>query len=135
MPEKQNYNTKARKYILDYLSKIKDSTVSAADIVKGINENENLINQATVYRYLNKLTEEKKLLKFTDEETQKSVYRLALTNGDCDGHLHIKCTECGKVFHLECEFMEEIKTHLFNDHNFALKCDRSILYGVCDKCR
>jgi len=129
----KSYNTKARKYILDFLEKNSEVTVSAADILKYVKTKDNSINQATVYRYLNKLKEEKRVIKFTEAPSKKSVYQI-VRNHDCDGHLHIKCVECGRLLHLDCEFMDELKEHLNKNHEFTLKCNGSILYGVCKEC-
>ena len=135
MPERQNYNTKARKYILDFLKTRQESTVSAADITDYLNNMGAAVNQATVYRYLNRLSRENLLLRFTDSKTKKSVYRFVDADRGCDGHIHIKCLSCGRLMHLECDFMEDIKKHLYHDHGFLLQCDGSILYGICEECQ
>ena len=134
MPERQDYNTKARKYILDFLKERQDATVSAGDITDYLIQNGVRVNRATVYRYLNKLSSEKRLLKFTGKETRKSVYRLIDKKSNCGEHIHIKCVSGGKLMHLECGFMRDIKKHLSESHGFSLKCDGSILYGVCADC-
>ena len=133
MGERQNYNTKARKCILDFLQ-TQNGTVSAADIAGELEKSGVAVNKATVYRCLNKMTAEKSLLKFTDGKTHKAVYRLA-DSDSCDDHLHIKCTVCGKLIHLDCGFMHDIKAHLSERHGFTLDCDGSILYGICSDCK
>lgn len=135
MPEKQNYNTKSRKYILEFLESRKDCTVSAADVVNHLNSNGISVNQATVYRYLNKLSDEHRLLKFSENDNNKAVYRYIQLEQNCDGHIHIKCLKCGKIMHLECDFMQDIRHHLEEDHGFTLSCEGSILYGVCEDCK
>lgn len=134
MPDKQSYSTKARKYILDFLEARGEKAVSAADIINHLNEKNAGVNPATVYRCLNRLSAEHRVLKITEEKTQKSVYRLIGNNRNCNEHIHIKCTRCGKVMHLECEFMKEIKEHLLKSHGFALRCEGSVLYGLCRDC-
>lgn len=134
MPEKQNYNTKARQVILQYLESRRESTVSAADIIEyltcqGIN-----VSHTTVYRFLNKLSAERKVLKFVEDETQVSVYQFIGAAKSCDEHIHIKCTVCGRLIHLDCGFMRDIKEHLYSQHGFELQCDGSILYGICREC-
>lgn len=129
----KSYNTKARKYILEYLEQNCDITVSASDIFENICLKDQNVNQATVYRYLNKLTDEKKVIKFSEGDSKKAVYQFVKQDG-CDGHLHIKCVKCGKLIHLDCGFMDELKAHIEQKHDFSLKCTGSILYGVCNKC-
>ena len=91
MPDKQSYSTKARKYILGYLEECGENTVSAADIINYLKEKNAAVNPATVYRCLNRLSEER-------------------------------------------GFMKEIKEHLLKSHGFALRCEGSVLYGICRDC-
>ena len=49
MSERQNYKTKARKFILDYLKSSQHGTVSAADITAHLEKMGAAVNQATVY--------------------------------------------------------------------------------------
>ena len=134
MPQKLNYRTKSRKAILDFLESKRDITVSASDITDHLKKQDIPVDPATVYRYLNKLTAEKQVLKFNQENTQKAVYQYIGKAHDCNEHLHIKCVRCGKLMHLNCGFTSEIRAHLKEDHRFSLQCDGSILYGVCDTC-
>ena len=131
----QNYNTKARKFILEYLVNSTDTTVCATDVLEFLNKNGVSANLTTVYRYLNKLLTEHRLIKITDSKTGRSVFQLVKHKKSCDNHLHIKCTKCGKLIHLDCEFIDRIKEHILNDHGFTLECTDSILYGICDECK
>lgn len=135
MLKKQNYNTKARRCILDFLETQQEKTVSAADIINYLENNRISVNPATVYRYLNKLSDERMVLKFTGDEPQKAVYQFIGSGKKCEEHIHVKCVSCGKLLHLECGFMRDIKEHLYEEHGFTLQCEGSILYGVCGECR
>ena len=39
-----------------------------------------------------------------------------------------------KVVHLDCNFMDELKEHLFRDHGFRLQCSGDMLHGICKDC-
>ena len=134
MNNKQGYNTKSRKLILYFLESKADTTVSVGDIMEYLKTVGESVNQTTVYRYLNKLTKEKKVLKFSEDDGGKAVEQIAGHKHCCDGHIHIQCIKCGKLLHLDCDFMEGFKEHLKEEHNFALKCESSLLYGVCSEC-
>lgn len=133
--ERTGYNTKARRYILDFLKDHATTTVSAADIVSFLRENKISVNCATVYRYLNKLAEEKRVVKVVSTGSKGATYQLSHEQKNCEQHLHIKCVECGKLVHLECGIIDELKSHLLKDHGFGLECNGSILYGECEECR
>lgn len=134
MTVKQNYNTKSRKYILEYLESQSNTTVSVQDILNHLNEKSVSVNLTTVYRYLNKLTAERKVIKLTVDDGQRAVYQLMKKKTACDDHIHTQCVKCGKLIHLDCGFMSELKKHLSDSHGFKLKCQGSVLYGICDDC-
>lgn len=135
MNRKTNYNTKARRYILEYLSSKRDITVSAMDILSFLNQKGENISLTTVYRYLNRLTDEKTVIKFSEDGSNKSVYQFSGGDNTCTEHLHIQCRKCGKLIHLECEFLSEIEEHIKEEHGFSIDYSGSILYGLCDNCR
>lgn len=134
MERKQSYNTKSRKLILQFLESKSETTVSVGDIMEYLKCMGEGVNQTTVYRYLNKLVSDKKVLKFSEDEGGKAVYQIVGHKHCCDGHIHIQCIKCGKLLHLDCDFMEGFKEHLKEEHDFSLKCESSLLYGVCSKC-
>lgn len=134
MSAKNAYNTKSRKYILDFLQKNNTTTVSVADIMDYLTLNGISVNLSTVYRYLNKLTLEQKAVKFTDESGQKALYQLANESKTCEEHIHTQCIKCGNLIHLDCHFMDELRNHLYDNHGFTLTCKGSILYGICEEC-
>ena len=129
----KSYNTKARKYILEFLEK-SEKTVSVAEILAYLNNNDVNINQTTVYRYLNHLLDEGRVLRIVDGASKKALYQLA-RDETCEGHIHIKCISCGKLEHLDCDFMNELSEHIKENHRFDLKCDNSVLSGVCEECK
>ena len=49
-------------------------------------------------------------------------------------HLHLKCVRCGRIYHLDCHFMDEVRAHLMAEHGFTLQCEGSVLYGLCRSC-
>ena len=49
-------------------------------------------------------------------------------------HLHLKCVQCGRIYHLDCHFMDEVRAHLMAEHGFTLQCEGSVLYGLCRHC-
>ncbi len=133
--QKRAYSTKSRACILKYLEENATVAVSVGDIVAFLEKQGIKANVTTVYRFLNQLTEEKRVIKFTDESGQKAVFQLASREKECHKHIHIKCVNCGKIHHLDCGFMDEIKNHLKTEHSFDLVCEQSVLYGICADCK
>lgn len=120
------YKTRQRDAILAYLAKNPGSTHTAREIIDNVP-----VGEATVFRTLKHLTEEGVLKRFSDGGTG-SVYQYDGCHGD---HLHLKCSGCGALFHLDCHFVEEIARHFSAEHGFSLDCSQTVLYGLCADCR
>lgn len=129
------YATANRKRIMEYLKQNGNRTVTVADISFFLKENGSEVNVTTIYRFLDKLVKEGSVLKYVAEKGSQTVYQYVEQGHKCEEHLHLKCTECGCIIHLECAFMDEIAEHIQMDHGFALQCKNSILYGICENCR
>lgn len=129
------YATANRKRIMEYLKQNGNRTVTVADISFFLKENGSEVNVTTIYRFLDKLVKEGSVLKYVAEKGSQTVYQYVEQGHKCEEHLHLKCTECGCIIHLECAFMDEIAEHIQRDHGFALQCKNSILYGICENCR
>ena len=128
------YNTAARSRILGILKENRDRTVNANDIFKVLNEGGNEVNITTIYRYLDKLTESGQVMKYVAENGTRAVYQYVDHEHHCEEHLHLQCTRCGAIIHLDCSFMDEIAEHVNIEHGFQIQCKNSIIYGVCRNC-
>ena len=131
----KEYTTVSRMKINEYLEKNADKTVSAQDIITYLKECKLDINPSTVYRYLDKLVGENRVIKYTAKDSMVCVYQYIEKDKKCSEHLHLKCVRCGKIAHLECEFMDEISKHVMEDHGFEIQCKNSVIYGICADCR
>lgn len=134
MKRSGNYQTKARQSILEFFEKNDDKIITASDIYIYMEDSGNRINKTTIYRYLEQLKADGQLITYISEKGGKSGYHFVNSGKSCHEHLHLKCLQCGKVQHLDCDFMEELRNHISENHSFRLQCDNSILYGVCDSC-
>lgn len=128
------YNTKQREKILEYLKNRKDTNTTAEDILMHFSSTADPIGKATVYRYLNNLVDENIIKKYMLEERNCSFYQY-IDGKHCNEHYHLKCEKCDQIIHLECEKIEEIQNHIFKEHNFQLDKNKTILYGICNKCQ
>lgn len=128
------YTTRTRQLILDYLVENHRHAVSAADILEHLQTQGAAPNPTTVYRYLDKLTGEQRVMKYVADKGEKAVFQYVDADRECQQHLHLKCVQCGQIYHLDCGFMEQVRAHLMAEHGFALQCEGSMLYGLCKAC-
>ena len=134
MKNTQSYKTKLKSLILGAFKDRSDGLMSASDVYKELTERGVSLNLTTVYRNLDAMTEDGVLMRFSEEGTGRKTYKYSGEGGGCRGHLHLKCTDCGEIIHLDCHFMHEIEAHTKAAHGFSISCEQSILLGVCEKC-
>lgn len=133
-PRSDGYNTRTRQLILDYLIANRQHAVSVSNILDELDRQGAAANPTTVYRYLEKLSGEQRVMKYVASKGEKAVYQYVEADRHCHEHLHLKCVRCGEILHLDCHFMDEVRGHLQAQHGFALQCEGSILHGVCRRC-
>lgn len=126
--DRNNYNTKQRDEIVEFFSKRRGKCYSAKEIIKS---GEITSGEATVYRTLSKLTESGVLKRFTDGNS--SCYQLA-DSDECSSHFHLKCEKCGKLIHLDCDFIDQIQEHIKSKHDFLVDIGKTVFYGLCCDC-
>lgn len=120
------YMTKQKKILLDTILenncefRIKDleekTSVGLTTIYRFIEENEKLgmikrmvLNGEVVYEYLEKC--------------------------ESDNHFYLKCLNCGKMIHIDCDCIDELRNHIENTHHFNMNMDSIMIPGFCDQCR
>ncbi len=126
---KSDYNTKQKKLILDYI-KSRDGATSAAGIVSALNASGERISPATVYRRLEKMVDEGIIRKYI---TDKEACFQYVGNG-CNGHFHLKCTLCDRLFCVDCDYLSGMEKHILSEHGFTVDNRRTVMYGVCGQC-
>lgn len=130
------YSTISHTKIKKYLQDNSDRLVNVNDIDVFLKSEGIEVNSSTIYRYLNKLSDGGELLKYAPKDGAMSSFQYVGEKAKaCLDHLHLHCTSCGKIIHLECGFMSEIKDHIMAHHGFVLQCESSVLYGVCEECK
>lgn len=135
MARTAGYATEKRAKMLEYLKEHSDRDVCVKEIEEYLSQNNITVNVTTIYRYIDKLVQEEIVLKHTSENGNTCTYQYIDPNHSCHNHLHMKCSSCGRIYHMDCEFMDEFQRHIYEHHHFALECRTSMLYGLCEHCQ
>ncbi|SEQ22328.1 Fur family transcriptional regulator, ferric uptake regulator [Lachnospiraceae bacterium RM5] len=135
MDSKSKYKTKQRTLLLEYFENLEKDHVTAADVYLYFKENDIKIGQATVYRQLEQMVDEGILNKYTIDANTPACFEY-IEKAKCHDDIcfHSKCEKCGKLMHLHCDELKEIKKHLEKKHGFFLNTQRTVFYGVCEEC-
>lgn len=119
---------------MEYFRGNPDGCATAEEIYIYLMNKGQRIGKATVYRCLDRLLESRVITKFISESGDCAMYQLIDESNGCCRHFHLKCTECGCIIHMDCDFMEEFETHISQHHSFKVDNVRTVIYGVCEKC-
>lgn len=130
-----NYNTKQRDLILEFLKQSQGEHVTADMILEYLAENGTPVGKATVYRYLDLLEKQEMVRKYQTDERRKACYQYVEDMATCRCHYHLKCLNCGKLFHITCNELDHVAEHMLKEHGFLVDESRTVYYGVCAKCR
>ena len=123
------YNTKPRQILLEYFRENSDVWISVEQILdKSIS-----IKRSTLYRLLSEMIESGVILKEYSDEKACNFYKY--NKKECHEHLHLKCIDCGKYVHIEDKETENLITQIGQKNEFMINKGKTVLYGMCEKCR
>ena len=105
---------------------------SARQIADSLNHEK--ISRSAVYRNLADLEAEGKIKRATKEGSRETFYQYYDLQS-CKNHIHLSCTQCGKIFHMENDVANQLMTALENTEGFEINKGKTTLYGICKECQ
>ena len=134
--QKSAYKTKQQDFLISYLHEMKGKHFTAEDVRTHFETKQISIGIATIYRQLEKLVAEGTLQKYFIDEHSAACFEYSGENCKAEvPHFHLKCEQCGNLFHVECDEIQELSEHLQKEHGFAINPFRTVLYGICNACK
>ncbi|MBR5263031.1 MAG: transcriptional repressor [Clostridia bacterium] len=130
-----SYNTKQGELILNILKSGAGEHFTADDIIRLSEKDGKKVGKATVYRHLDKLIRAGEVRKYIVEEGMSACFEYVGASHSCHSHYHLKCSSCGELLHVRCDFLDEVSSHIFGHHGFEIKPEKTVLYGICQNCR
>jgi Fur family ferric uptake transcriptional regulator len=127
------YNTKQKKQLADFFKNNTSKQLSVNEIVMGICPNGS--GKSTVYRLISKMVEDGTLIRLRGDDGKSILYQYAGEETGCAEHFHLKCTECGKLIHLDCKHIDHLRQHIQLEHEFSIDMISTVIYGTCKDCR
>lgn len=135
MQRPAHYNTKNGQMIISYLMSVKDTFVTASQIVGHLQQKYGGISRPTVYRQLEKLVSEGKVRKHNFDGSSVTCFQYIDTGEDEHDTCHMKCEVCDGIFNLECDEVTHITRHISEAHAFEVNSRKTVFYGKCELCR
>lgn len=128
------YSTKQSRLIENVLKDNSNRHMTADEIFDKLKNCGEAVGKTTVYRHLEKLYADGVVRKFIGGDGDSACFQYANKGATCKSHYHLKCVECGELFHAECDFLNELSEHILCEHGFSVDGSKTILYGVCEHC-
>ncbi len=135
MGAKTCYRTRAQQELLTYLRSRPGVHHTASELRDHFADAGTPIGTATIYRQLERFVAEGQIQKYFIGTGESACYAFVDSSASCSSHFHCKCEQCGKLIHLECEELNDMRKHLLEHHGFTWDAGKTVFYGICDNCR
>ena len=129
MPEREHYNTKQKKILLEKIKSL-NYDFMIKDLYKELNEQ---VGLTTIYRFIDKLVEENQLRKYIGKDN--NAYYQYLEECEKENHFYLKCDICNKRIHIDCDCITDLISHIGKKHQFLPNNKNIVIEGICKKCR
>ena len=125
------YQTKQKRQLIDFFKNNNRKPFLMNEIISAVCPDGK--GKSTIYRIISQLTDAGELIKMQDD-SKSILYQYVGEGTDCCSHFHLKCSECGNLIHLDCEHIDKISQHIFDEHDFILDMKKTVFYGICRDC-
>ncbi len=134
MGSRSPYRTRQQEELMAYLRAEPGKHHTAAQIRDHFAAGDRAIGTTTIYRQLERFVEEGSVRKYLLETGDCACYEYVEKKGGCASHFHCKCEKCGRLIHLDCDELREVREHLMARHGFRWDFGRTVFYGICENC-
>ncbi|MCH5197492.1 MAG: transcriptional repressor [Oscillospiraceae bacterium] len=125
------YKTRQKEVLLEYLTQTRDTPQSIEEIALALKNRGEDLGKSTIYRLIKKLSDDGSVKYFS--EGKRFLYQL-FGGEECHHHLHLKCTSCGKLMHMDHEQSEKIIENIYGENGFSVNESDTTLFGKCGEC-
>ncbi len=91
------------------------------------------ISKSAIYRNLAELESEEKIRRTSKSGSREMFYQFYDCQV-CRSHIHLSCSKCGKIFHMEDKNAQKLILELEQAEGFEINKGESTLIGVCKEC-
>ena len=122
-------NTKQKELILNILDQNRIHP-TMQEIYSLSKEKYPSIGQATIYRNVNKLVEEGKIIRLPGTKDEGCHYDINMTD-----HNHLICNSCGRIIDIFDSDYNDIIKKIETSNSVSITKSLLILEGICSKCK
>ena len=122
------YSTDQKRTLLAFFEKNQENSYTIEEISENIS-----VGKSTIYRLMPKMIEQGLVMRFSKEKSRHFYYQY-MSCHRCHSHLHMKCTSCGKIIHMNSDISKSILDNIKNGDDFTVDSEETILLGKCSVC-
>ncbi|WP_085830109.1 Fur family transcriptional regulator [Collinsella vaginalis] len=128
------YETRQKQSIIAVMAAHDDAFLSVDAVCELLHGHGVEVGRTTVYRTLERLVAEDRMLKVAEVRGGAAQYRIAPEQAPADTEGQLRCDSCGRVLPLTCESLGAFSEHVLQEHGFAINSAASVLHGTCADC-
>ena len=129
------YRTKNRDALVAYLQSREGEHVTVNEIHDHFRQAGSSMGLATIYRQLEQLVGEGHMRKYVVDSGSAACFEYVNPVSCMEPRCyHLKCRQCGKLVHLNCNDIDALVAHIQEKHGFLIDMNRTVFYGKCDAC-
>lgn len=132
-----HYQTAQKKRLIECMTIHGEKAFSVEELcaeMEKLYKKEELPGKSTVYRLIHQMTAEGTVKRMLKEHSRKFVYQIA-AGEHCAFHLHMKCTDCGRLLHMDDDESLKIMAEVLEKNHFAVDGKQTVLVGKCGDCK
>lgn len=130
------YNTQQKQDLIYFLKKYADQAFTIDDIAEKMKADPSFISapgKSTIYRLMPRLVEDNIVKCFAKGRGSKATYQI-IGGEHCHHHMHLKCTGCGRLLHMDDEESCKLMAHIKAMSHFDIDLSQTLLFGRCEGC-
>ena len=130
------YLTEQKKTLSKFLSQRGETAYSIEELIDALSREygDRAPGKSTVYRLITRLVDEGSVKRFVKGNSRKFVYQ-AVNGKNCHAHLHLRCTDCGKLIHLDHSISDRLVDQVAMCSDFSVNEAETVLLGKCKECK
>ncbi len=126
-----HYQTRKRELLTEALEEHIDEMMTAEQIIGLVPPGE--MSRSAVYRNLSMLEKDGRIMRIVTPGQNKVLFRYT-GSARCRGCLHLECSVCGRICHLEAPATNLLVSNIMREARFSVDRVNTILSGTCEKC-
>ncbi len=128
------YKTTQRTQLHNFLKEHPHSYFTVKQLAEKLSGNGADISISAIYRNLSDLTETGSIKKTVKKNSREAYYRY-IDSDVCRNEIHISCSMCGKIVHMNSTLSNFIQEQLMLQNEFELDKSKTVISGICEECR